>query len=232
MIPFLNLSREYERQRTELDPAIQRVMASGYYILGPEVREFERRFTQYCGVPFGVFVASGTDALTLSLQASGMIRPGAGDEVITAAHGSPYTALAIVRAGARPVFADIDPQTWLLTSETIERVVTPRTKAIVPVHLYGLPCDMKAILETARQHELVAIEDACQAHGAKIRDGEWRRAGSFGRAAAFSFYPTKNLGCFGDAGFILSADRDLIDRARLLAQGGAAIEESGRRAGV
>jgi dTDP-3-amino-3,4,6-trideoxy-alpha-D-glucose transaminase len=220
MIPFLNLSREYERQRTELDPAIQRVMASGYYILGPEVREFERRFTQYCGVPFGVFVASGTDALTLSLQASGMIRPGAGDEVITAAHGSPYTALAIVRAGARPVFADIDPQTWLLTSETIERVVTPRTKAIVPVHLYGLPCDMKAILETARQHELVAIEDACQAHGAKIRDGEWRRAGSFGRAAAFSFYPTKNLGCFGDAGFILSADRDLIDRARLLAQGG------------
>lgn len=225
MIPFLNLSREYERLRPEIESAVQRVMASGNYILGPEVGDFERRFTQYCGVPYGAFVASGTDALTLSLQASGMIRPGTGDEVITSAHGSPYTALAIFRAGARPVFADIDPQTWLVTPETIESVVTPRTRAIVPVHLYGLPCDMKGILEIAGKHDLVVIEDACQAHGARLQDGGWRRAGSSGRAAAFSFYPTKNLGCFGDAGFILSTERDLIDRARLLAHGGQRMRD-------
>jgi dTDP-4-amino-4,6-dideoxygalactose transaminase len=223
MIPFLNLSREYENVRAQIEPAVQRVMASGNYILGPEVREFERQFTQFCGVPFGAFVASGTDALTLSLQASNSIRPGLGDEVITSAHGSPYTALAIVRAGARPVFADIDPQTWLLTPETIAVALTPRTKAIVPVHLYGLPCDMRGILEFASQHSLVVVEDACQAHGAKLLDGEWKRAGSFGHAAAFSFYPTKNLGCFGDAGFILSGDRDLIERARILSQGGQRI---------
>ncbi|HEV2348433.1 MAG TPA: DegT/DnrJ/EryC1/StrS family aminotransferase [Terriglobia bacterium] len=225
MIPFLNLAREYERLRAEIEPAVLRVLASGHYILGPEVKEFERRFTQYCGVPFGSLVASGTDALTLSLQASGVIRPGMGDEVITSAHGSPYTALAIVRAGARPVFADIDPLTWLVTPETIAPVITPLTKAIVPVHLYGLPCDMKGILDLARQHGLAVIEDACQAHGAKFRDGEWKHAGSLGHAAAFSFYPTKNLGCLGDAGFILSADRDLIDRARLLARGGQRLRD-------
>jgi dTDP-4-amino-4,6-dideoxygalactose transaminase len=231
MIPFLNLSREYEKLRAEIEPAVQRVMAAGNYILGPEVGEFERRFTEYCGVPFGAFVASGTDALTISLQASGVIRPGAGDEVITAAHGSPYTALAIVRAGARPVFAEIDTQTWHLTPETIERAITPRTKAIVPVHLYGLPCDMKGIMDIARQHGLDVVEDACQAHGAKFQDGEWKRVGSFGHAAAFSFYPTKNLGCFGDAGFILSADRDLIERARLLARGGQRIRDLAAVAG-
>jgi dTDP-4-amino-4,6-dideoxygalactose transaminase len=225
MIPFLNLSREYERLRVEIEPAVQRVMAGGNYILGPEVVEFERRFTEYCGVPFGALVASGTDALTLGLLASNVIRPGEGDEVITAAHGSPYTALAIVRAGARPVFAEIDAQTWLLAPEAIERAITPRTKAVVPVHLYGLPCDMKGIMEVAARHGLAVVEDACQAHGAKIRDGEWKLAGSFGHAAAFSFYPTKNLGCFGDAGFILSADRSLIDRARLLARGGQRMRD-------
>jgi dTDP-4-amino-4,6-dideoxygalactose transaminase len=225
MIPFLNLSREYEKLRAEIETAVQRVMASGNYILGPAVGEFERKFIQYCGVPGGAFVASGTDALMLSLQACGRIRPGNGDEVITSAHGSPYTALAILRAGARPVFADIDPQTWLLTPKTIEPVITPRTKAVVPVHLYGLPCDMKGILEIARQHDLVVIEDACQAHGARFLDGEWRRAGSFGLAAAFSFYPTKNLGSFGDAGFILSAEHDLIDHARLLARGGQRMRD-------
>jgi len=225
MIPFLNLSREYEELRAEIEPAVQRVMAAGSYILGPEVGEFERRFTQYCGVPFGVFVASGTDALMISLQASGVIRPGAEDEVITAAHGSPYTALGIVRAGARPVFAEVDSRTWHLTPETIERAITPRTKAIIPVHLYGLPCDMNGIMNIARQHGLDVIEDACQAHGAKFQDGGWKRVGSFGRAAAFSFYPTKNLGCFGDAGFILSTDGDLIERARLLARGGQRIRD-------
>lgn len=220
MIPFLNLKKEYESLRAEIVPAVERVMASGNYILGPEVKEFERRFTEYCGVPFGAFVASGTDALTLALESSDVIRQGAGDEVITSAHGSPYTAMAIVRAGARPIFADIDPETWLLAPDTIERVITPRTKAIVPVHLYGLPCDMEGMMDLARQHNLIVIEDACQAHGARILEGKWKRVGGFGHAAAFSYYPTKNLGCFGDAGFILSADEELIERARLLAQGG------------
>lgn len=221
MIPFLDLQREYQHIQAELEPIVQRVLASGQYILGDEVRVFERRWTDYCGAGFGTMVASGTDGLTLALEASGAIRPGAGDEVITAAHGSPYTALAIVRAGARPVFADIDPKTWLATPETIEPVITPRTRAIIPVHLYGLVADMAGIMKLARERNLVVIEDACQAHGARSRsDGSWRKAGSLADAAAFSFYPTKNLGCFGDAGFITSDDGEWMARARTLAQGG------------
>jgi dTDP-4-amino-4,6-dideoxygalactose transaminase len=221
LIPFLDLQREYQSIQSELEPVVQRVMASGHYILGDEVRVFEHRWTEYCGVRHGAMVASGTDGLTLALEASGAIRPGQGDEVITAAHGSPYTALAILRAGARPVFADIDPETWLATPATIERVLTPRTRAIIPVHLYGLISDMAGIMDLAREHRLVVIEDACQAHGARWFDGgAWRRAGSLGDAAAFSFYPTKNLGCFGDAGFITSDDGEWMARARTLAQGG------------
>jgi dTDP-4-amino-4,6-dideoxygalactose transaminase len=221
LIPFLDLQREYQSLQAELEPVVHRVLASGHYILGDEVRVFEHRWTEYCGARHGAMVASGTDALTLALEASGAIRPGEGDEVVTAGHGSPYTALAIVRAGARPVFADIDPETWLATPETIEQALTPRTRAIIPVHLYGLVSDMPGIMQLARQRNLVVIEDACQAHGARIQsNGAWRRAGSLGDAAAFSFYPTKNLGCFGDAGFIASDDGDWIGRARTLAQGG------------
>jgi len=221
MIPFLDLQREYQSIQAELEPVVQRVMASGRYILGDEVRAFEHRWAEYCGVRQGIMVASGTDALTLALEASGAIRPGAGDEVITAAHGSAFTALAIVRAGARPVFADIDPKTWLASPQTIERALTPRTRAIIPVHLYGLMCDLPGILNLAHERHLAVIEDACQAHGARCLDrGAWRKAGSFGDAAAFSFYPTKNLGCFGDAGFIAANDEKLMAHARILAQGG------------
>jgi dTDP-4-amino-4,6-dideoxygalactose transaminase len=221
LIPFLDLQREYQNIQAELEPVVQRVLASGQYIQGDEVRVFEPRWAKYCGVRHGAMVASGTDALTLALEASGAIRTGAGDEVITAAHGSPYTALAIVRAGARAVFADVDPKTWLATPETIERVITPRTRAIIPVHLYGLLSDMAGIVKLARERSLVVIEDACQAHGARCLDGgKWRKAGSFGDAAAFSFYPTKNLGCFGDAGFIATDDEEWMARARTLAQGG------------
>jgi len=220
MIRFLDLQREYQHLQRELDPVLQRVLASGQYILGREVEEFERRWTSYCEASHGLMVASGTDALTLALEASGVIRPGAGDEVITSAHGSPYTPMAIVRAGGRPVFADIDPETWLISPASIERVLTSRTRAIMPVHLYGLPCDLKAILAIAKAHRLVVIEDACQAHGARYRAHRWQRVGTLGLAGAFSFYPTKNLGCYGDAGLITSNDRECIDRARVAAHGG------------
>ncbi len=224
MIPFLDLQREYRSIQAELDPLVGRVLASGQYIHGDEVRVFERRWAEYCGVRHGAMVASGTDGLTLALDASGVIRPGSGDEVITGAHGSPYTALAIVRAGARPVFADIDAKTWLVSAETIERAITPRTRAIIPVHLSGLLCEMSGIMRLARERNLVVVEDACQAHGARsLEQGMWRKAGSFGDAAAFSFYPTKNLGCFGDAGFVASDDEQWITRARLLAQGGQRV---------
>lgn len=166
MIRYLDLQREYRDLQRELDPVVQRVLASGQYILGREVEQFERRWISYCGAAYGLLVASGTDALTLALGASGAVRPGAADEVITSAHGSPYTPMAIVRAGGRPVFADIDPETWLISPASIEGVLTPRTRVIMPVHLYGLPCDLKAILAIAEAHRLVVVEDACQAHGA------------------------------------------------------------------
>ncbi len=220
MIRFLDLQREYQHLQRELDPVVQHVLASGEYILGREVRAFERRWASYCEAPYGLMVASGTDALTLALEASGVIRPGEGDEVITSAHGSPYTPMAIVRAGGRPVFADIDPETWLIAPAGIESVLSPRTRAIMPVHLYGLPCDLKAILAIAEAHRLVVIEDACQAHGARYRVGRWQRVGTLGLAGAFSFYPTKNLGCYGDAGFITTSDAPFIERARVAAHGG------------
>jgi dTDP-4-amino-4,6-dideoxygalactose transaminase len=226
LIPFLDLQREYRNIQAELEPVIHKVLASGRYIHGDEVKAFERHWLDFCGVRHGVMVASGTDGLALALEASGVIRPGAGDEVITAAHGSLYTAQAILCAGARPVFADIDPRTWLVSPETIAPVITPHTRAIVPVHLYGLPCDMKGIVSLARRHDLIVIEDACQAHGARIFDGHrgWR-AGSVGDAAAFSFYPTKNLGCFGDAGFMVAQDQGWVERVRVLAQGGQRVRD-------
>ncbi|MGA2628823.1 MAG: DegT/DnrJ/EryC1/StrS family aminotransferase [Terriglobia bacterium] len=232
MIPFLDLQREFRSIQAELEPHVQRVLASGRYILGEEVAQFERQWAEYCGVSQALLVGSGTDGLTLALEASGAIQPGSGDEVITAAHGSPYTAQAIVRAGARPVFADIDPQTWLITPETIAPTLTPRTKAIVPVHLYGLCCDMPGIMRLAEERGLVVVEDACQAHGARFRQGQaWHRAGSVGNAAAFSFYPTKNLGCYGDAGALVSNDPELLERARLLAYGGQRIRNHAETVG-
>lgn len=165
-------------------------------------------------------LGSGTDALTLALVASEVLRAESGDEVVTAALGSPYIALAIIRAGARPVFADVDPETMLITPASVERVLTPRTRALIPVDLYGVPCDMAGLCELARKHGLAVIEDACQAHGARICTDQWRRVGTFGRATCFSFYPTKNLGCFGDAGAIVSSDEGLIKRARVLRNGG------------
>lgn len=216
-VPFLDLSRQHREIAREVEEAVRRVAASGEYVLGREVEAFEREWAAFCGVRGAVTVASGTDALTLVLLASGAVRKGRGDEVITTPLTAAYTALAIVNAGGVPVFADICPRSLTLDPAAVERAITPRTRAIVPVHLYGRLADMRAISEIAARYGLMVIEDAAQAHGASA-DG--KRAGAFGHAAAFSFYPTKNLGAYGDGGAIVSNDPALLERARILRQGG------------
>lgn len=213
-IPLIDLGAEYEAYRAEIDTAVSRVLASGRYILGPEVDAFEAEFAAYGGVTHAVGVASGTDALLLGLRALG-VRPG--DEVITVAHTAVATIAAIELAGARPVLVDIDSVSCTIDPGQVETAVTPRTKAILPVHLYGHPADMEAILEIAARFSLAVLEDCAQAHGASLSG---RRVGSLGDAAAFSFYPTKNLGAFGDGGAVLTSRDDVAKRLRLLRQYG------------
>lgn len=213
-IPFVDLKAEYEANREEIDTAVTRALSSGWYILGPEVAAFEAAFAAYTGVAHAVGVASGTDALLLGLKALGV---GPGDEVITVAHTAVATIAAIELAGAAPVLVDIDSQTYTMDPVQVETAVTPRSKAIIPVHLYGHPADMETILEIAIQHRLPVLEDCAQAHGALV--GE-RRVGSMGDAAAFSFYPTKNLGAFGDGGAVVTNRDDIAKRLRLLRQYG------------
>jgi dTDP-4-amino-4,6-dideoxygalactose transaminase len=229
LINFLELTREHEEVGDEVRAAVERVHACGVYILGDEVEAFEREWAGYCGVPACAGTASGTDALTLALLASGAVRPGRGDEVITTSLTAGYTGLAILKAGAVPVFADIDAETFTLAPDKLERVLTARTRAIVPVHLYGQMADMEAICEFAARHDLVVIEDAAQAHGAQHGG---KRAGAWGHAAAFSFYPTKNLGAYGDGGAVTSVDARLIERVRELRQGGHAACLKGQVAGL
>jgi len=229
LINFLELTREHEEVGDEVRAAVERVHAGGVYILGDEVEAFEREWARYCGVPACAGTASGTDALTLALLASGAVRPGRGDEVITTSLTAGYTGLAILKAGAVPVFADIDAETFTLAPDKLERVLTARTRAIVPVHLYGQMADMEAVCEFAARHDLVVIEDAAQAHGAQHGG---RRAGAWGHAAAFSFYPTKNLGAYGDGGAVTSVDARLIERVRELRQGGHAACLKGQVAGL
>ena len=194
-------------------------MAGGVFILGREVEAFEEEWARFCGVRGAAGVNSGTDALSLALIASGAVRQGRQDEVITAPLTAAYTALAILNAGGVPVFADIDPQTYTLDASAVERVITPRTRAIMPVHLYGQMADMPSLCEVAARHGLTVIEDAAQAHGARI---EGKRAGALAHAAAFSFYPTKNLGACGDGGAVTSDDVALIECVKTLRQGGHA----------
>ena len=200
---------------SELDEAFQRVLRSGRFILGQEVESFETEFAAYCGVQHCIGVASGMDALQLSLLACGI---GPGDEVITVSHTFTPTAFAIAAAGATPVFVDIDPQTYTLRPDQIEAAISERTRAILPVHLYGHCADMDAILEVAAQHKVDVIEDAAQAHGSQYKG---RRAGSMGRLGCFSFYPTKNLGALGDAGALATNDAATADRVRTLANYGS-----------
>ena len=216
-IPFLDLLRAHREVEAETNAALARVLASGIYILGPEVEAFENEWAQFCGVAGAAGVGNGTDALSLALIASGAIRPNQQEEVITSPLTAGYTSLAIVRAGAVPVFSDIDPQTLTLDPQGIEKSITERTRAIVPVHLYGQMADMPGICEIAARHHLIVIEDAAQAHGARLNG---IRAGAHGQAAAFSFYPTKNLGAYGDGGAVVSNDAGLIDRVRRLREGG------------
>jgi dTDP-4-amino-4,6-dideoxygalactose transaminase len=210
MIPAADLSRMHARIRPELDAAIARVLDRDWYILGPEVEAFEQEFAAYLGVGHVVGVGNGTDAITLTLRALGI---GPGDEVITTAFTAAPTVGAILAAGATPVFADVDQTTRNLNPAAAAAAVTTRTRALLPVHLYGLPADMSAFGELATRHNLVLIEDAAQAHGARYHG---RLAGSLGDAACFSFYPTKNLGALGDGGAIATDDAALAERLRRL----------------
>lgn len=209
-VPFVDLGRQHAQIAEGLQAAFTRVLARGSFTLGEEVEAFEREFASYVGVAHGVGVASGTDALHLALRALGV---GEGDEVITAVNTFAATAEAIVMAGARPVFVDINPATHLMDLDAIEDAITQRTRAVVPVHLYGQCVDMKRVNDIAGCFGLKVVEDACQAHGAS-RGGV--RAGSAGDAACFSFYPSKNLGAIGDGGIVVTADATIAERVRLL----------------
>ncbi|HEU4935285.1 MAG TPA: DegT/DnrJ/EryC1/StrS family aminotransferase [Vicinamibacterales bacterium] len=212
MIPFLQLTPGEDAPAVRA--AIDRVIARGWFVLGPELEAFENEFADACGSATAVGVGTGTDALAIALRALGI---GRGDEVITSPLSAAYSALAIMMAGARPVFADIEGERLTVDPEAIAAAVTPRTAAIIPVHLYGQAADMTAISNVASRHGLAIVEDCCQAHLATCAG---KPVGSFGAAAAFSFYPTKNLGALGDGGAITSNDRDLAGRVKRLRNGG------------
>lgn len=209
-IPLVDLKAQYASIKPEIDAAIQRVLDSTSFILGQEVADFECAFAEYVGVKGAVGVASGTAALQLALLACGV---GPGDEVITTAHTFIATAEAISHTGARPVFVDIDPRTYNLDPNRVEDAITSRTRAILPVHLYGQPADMDPLLDIAQRRGLWLIEDAAQAHGAEYKG---RRCGSIGHLACFSFYPGKNLGAYGDAGAVTGNDETLLTKVRKL----------------
>lgn len=213
-IPMADLRREYGRIRPEIDRAIERVLRRGWFILGEEVEAFEAEWAAYCGAAHAVGVGNGTDAVHLVLRAAGI---GPGDEVVVPALTAAFTALGVAMTGATPVFADVDPTHYTLDAAALSAAITPRTAAVVPVHLYGCPADMETILQPARRHGLLVVEDAAQAHGARYRG---TRAGALGDVAAFSFYPSQNLGAYGDAGAVCTGDAGLAERLRALRHGG------------
>jgi dTDP-4-amino-4,6-dideoxygalactose transaminase len=209
-----NPKANYLAHKSEIDAAAARVLENGRYILGKEVSLFENEFASYIGSRWGVGTGNGTDALHLALLACGI---GQGDEVITVSHTAVATVTAIELSRAVPVLVDINLDTYTINPERVEDAVTSRTKAVIPVHLYGQPADLEPILKIARRHNLFVIEDCAQAHGAMYRN---HRAGSFGDAAGFSFYPTKNLGALGDAGLMATGNKKLAGRARCLREYG------------
>jgi dTDP-4-amino-4,6-dideoxygalactose transaminase len=210
VIPFLDLKAQYASIKEEVEPVVARILESGGYILGPEVEAFEKEFAAYCASPHGVAVNSGTSALHLALLAAGI---GPGDEVITTPFTFVATASAVCNAGARPVFVDIRRDSFTIDPERIEAAITPRTRALIPVHLYGQPADMDPILDIARRHGLMVIEDAAQAHGAEYKG---RRAGGMGDFGCFSFYPGKNLGACGEGGLAVARDAEHAKKIRML----------------
>lgn len=228
-VPFVDFKAHVSAHRRELDAAVARVLDSGWFILGPEGEAFERELAAALGARDAVAVANGTDALHLALRALGV---GAGDEVVTTSISAAFSGLAVLQSGARPVFVDVDPRTLNLDPEAARRAVTPRTKALLPVHLYGHPADMTPLLALARERGLAVLEDSCQAHGA-LHEGRpvGTLAGDRG-IGALSFYPTKNLGGLGDGGAILINDPALAARLRQLRNGGQSDRYRHEVAGV
>lgn len=225
MIQMVDLKKQLKEIRRELFEAVTGVLDSTQYVLGPRVKEFERKVAEYCGAGEAVGVASGTDALHLAVAALGI---GRGDEVIT----TPFTFFATVEAilypGASPVFVDIDPDTFNIDAAKIEERVTSRTRAIMPVHIFGHPADMKPIMDVAKKHNLAVIEDCAQAFGAEV---EGRKVGSFGNFGCFSFYPSKNLGACGDAGLVTVADQEVAESLKSLRNHGSKISYVHERVG-
>jgi dTDP-4-amino-4,6-dideoxygalactose transaminase len=224
VIPLVDLKAQYQLLKPEIDAAIQRVIDTTAFINGPDVHAFEQEFAASCGARYAVGVGSGTSAIQLTLEACGIVP---GDEVITVSHTFCATVEAIIHAGGTPVLVDIDPSTCTLDPALLEQVITPRTKALLPVHLYGLPASMDAINAVAHRHNLIVIEDAAQAHGATYHN---RTVGTLGHAACFSFYPGKNLGAYGDAGAITTNDAVLAERVTQLRDHGRMIRSDGKRA--
>src|SRR5262245_4749215 len=209
-IPFVDLKAQYESLKAEVDEAVLRVMGNCNFILGREVEEFEQNFAAFLGVEHALGVSSGLDALRLALEALGI---GEGDEVIVPANTFIATALSVSSVGAVPVLVDMEERGFNIDPNKIEDAITSRTRAIMPVHLYGQPCDLDEVLEIARRHGLRVIEDACQSHGARFKG---RRSGTIGDVGCFSFYPGKNLGAYGDGGAIVTADKDLAEKIERL----------------
>jgi len=209
-VPYLDLKTQYQSIKPEIDAALASVLDSCQFVLGPEVAAFEEEFAIYCGAAECIALNSGTSALHLALLAAGV---GPGDEVITVPFTFVASVSAITYAGARPVLVDIDPHTFTMDPAAIETAVTSRTKAILPVHLYGQPADMDPIMEVARRHNLIVIEDAAQAHGAKYKG---RPVGSVGDIACFSFYPGKNLGAYGEGGAVTTSNAEYARTIRML----------------
>jgi dTDP-4-amino-4,6-dideoxygalactose transaminase len=225
-IPLVDLKAQYDAIQNEMDAALSQVIAKTAFIGGPFVQEFEKAFAAFCGAKHCIGVGNGTDALFVALKALGV---GQGDEVITVANSFIATSEAITMSGARVVFVDIDRRTYNIDVDRIEARITARTRAIIPVHLYGQPVDLDPILRLARRHDLRVIEDCAQAHGAEYRG---RRVGTFGDMACFSFYPGKNLGAYGDAGAILTHDDALAVKARMIANHGRIDKYNHEQEGV
>ena len=217
MIPMVDLKRQYNRLKTDIDRAVGQVLADTQFILGPNVGKLEEEVAAYHGVPHAVGCANGTDALLLALRACGIAM---GDEIITTPFTFIATAEVAAQIGVRPVFVDICPDTFNIDPDKIEAAITPRTKAIIPVHLFGHPADMTSILNIAKKHGLKVIEDCAQAFGARYQD---RIVGTLGDIGCFSFFPSKNLGCYGDGGIVITRHEDLAAKVKMLRNHGSAV---------
>jgi dTDP-4-amino-4,6-dideoxygalactose transaminase len=214
-IPLVDLKKQYASIKQEIDEKVHRILESAYFILGPEGAALEKEFAAYCNVGYAVNVSSGTDALILALKALGI---GNGDEVITTPNTFIATAAAVTHVGARPVLVDVNPESFNIDVSLIEKAITRKTKAILPVHLYGQPADMDSVMQLAKKHNLKVVEDACQAHGAEYHG---KRVGTFGDIAAFSFYPGKNLGGYGDGGAVVTGNAELAEKVKLFRNHGS-----------